>query len=207
MSNHSNTNRNEQKQSNHLFPVFLKLEQLRLLIVGGGKVGLEKLNAVIQNSPATKISLVASTINPDIKILATRYRSIELHERPYQSTDLDQTDIVIIAINDRALSQGIQADAKKRNKLVNVADTPDLCDFYLGSIVKKGNLKLAISTNGKSPTIARRLKEILAETLPDELDEVLDNIHIIRNRLKGNFEEKVQQLNEITKVLVETSEG
>ena len=93
--------------------------------------------------------------------------------------------------------------AAQRKILVNVADTPDLCDFYLGSIVQKGSLKIAISTNGKSPTAAKRIKEVLHDALPGELDEVIDNLQKVRNRLNGNFEAKVKKLNSITKVLVE----
>lgn len=197
----------QQKEGNDLFPVFLKLEQLRLLIVGGGKVGLEKLHAVIHNSPLTKITLVAIEISPEIKGLATQYNTITLHERPYESTDLDNCEIAIVAVNDRALSESIYAEARQKNKLLNVADTPELCDFYLSSIVKKGNLKIAISTNGKSPTIAKRLKETFSDALPDELDEVLDNMYRIRNRLNGNFEHKVKKLNALTRVLVQKENG
>jgi siroheme synthase-like protein len=110
---------------------------------------------------------------------------------------------VISAVNDLQLSEQIRNDAKQKGKLINAADKPELCDFYLGSIVTKGNLKLAISTNGKSPTVAKRLKEIFNELLPEELDEVLNNIQQIREKLKGDFQNKVNQLNEITKVLVE----
>jgi siroheme synthase-like protein len=87
--------------------------------------------------------------------------------------------------------------------LINVADKPELCDFYLGSIVQKGNLKIAISTNGKSPTIAKRLKEVLNEGLPGELDTTLEQMSRLRNTLKGDFAEKVKTLNEITSVLID----
>ena len=197
----------EKKEGNDLFPVFLKLENLRLLIVGGGKVGLEKLHAVIQNSPATKITLVATTVCTEIKSLAGEYETIAIRERPYETNDLDDCEIAIVAVNEPGLSQRIYLDAKSRNKLINVADDPGRCDFYLSSIVKKGNLKIAISTNGKSPTIAKRLKETFSEALPNELDEVLDNMHSIRNRLNGNFESKVKKLNTITKVLVQKENG
>jgi siroheme synthase-like protein len=85
---------------------------------------------------------------------------------------------------------------------VNVADTPDLCDFYLSSIVQKGNMKIAISTNGKSPTVAKRIREVLSEMIPDEMEEVLASLGEIRNRLRGDFSEKVRELNKITSVLV-----
>jgi uncharacterized protein len=191
-----------QHEKNNLFPVFLKMEQLKLLIVGGGKVGLEKLNAVLHNSPATRISLVALKINSEIRRLTIEFPYITLHERAFQVEDLEEKDIVIVAVDDKIVSKQIHEAAKSYKKLVNVADTPDLCDFYLGSIVQKGNLKLGISTNGKSPTIAKRLKEVLSEVLPDELDEILKNMNLIRDSLKGNFEEKVFQLNELTKGLV-----
>ena len=187
--------------SNHLFPIFLKLESLHLLIIGGGNVGLEKLNAVLINAPATKIKLVALAINDTIKELADVHQNIDLHERAFEESDLDEADLVIIAINDKDESQRIRDLAKSHEKLVNAADKPELCDFYLSSVVKKGNLKIAISTNGKSPTIAKRLKETFDEVLPEEIDSVLDNMQAIRNRLNGDFTAKVNKLNKITHVL------
>ena len=85
-------------------------------------------------------------------------------------------DIVILATDNPSLHETIKKLAEEKGILVNVADTPDLCDFYLGSIVQKGNLKIAISTNGKSPTAAKRIKEVLHHALPGELDEVIENL-------------------------------
>ncbi len=188
---------------NNLFPIFLKLEQLSLLIVGGGYVGMEKLNAVLQNSPKTRIKLVASQISDEIKLLVKDITTIELIERPYQPGDIDGADIVIAALNDKAVSEQVSIDAKQKGKLVNVADKPGLCDFYLSSVVQKGNLKIAISTNGKSPTIAKRIKEVLNDCLPAELDDLLSSMQKIRNKLSGDFADKVRQLNKITKKLTE----
>jgi uncharacterized protein len=189
------------QKSNHLFPVFLKLEQMQLLIVGGGYVGAEKLQAVLNNSPKTAITLVASSISEEIKQLGVEYSNITLVEKAYEAGDIDGADIVIAALNDRTVSEQVCADAKQKGKLVNAADKPELCDFYLSSVVQKGNLKIAISTNGKSPTIAKRVKEVLNETLPDEIDELLGSMQQIRNKLGGDFAEKVKQLNELTKKL------
>lgn len=189
------------KETNQLFPVFLKLEQLRLLIIGGGNVGAEKLTAVLTNSPATQIKIVALRVNDVVRAIAERHDNIIVVEEAYAAKHLDNIDIVIVAVNEKSLGAQIKADAQKRGLLVNVADTPELCDFYLGSIVKKGNLKVAVSTNGKSPTIAKRIKETLNEVLPDELDEVLDNMEAIRKKMNGNFAKKVQELNHITKSL------
>lgn len=187
--------------SNNLFPIFLKLENLRILIVGGGYVGMEKLEAVISNSPATAITLVATQISNAIKEVAAQYPNISLIEKPYDSSYLAGNDIVIAAINDPVVSQQVVADAKSKKILVNAADKPDLCDFYLSSVVKKGDLKIAISTNGKSPTIAKRMKEVLQEIIPDEMDSLLQNMQVIRNSLSGDFSEKVKQLDAFTKGL------
>jgi uncharacterized protein len=192
--------------SNHLFPVFLKLEELRLLIIGGGNVGLEKLTAVIHNAPATGLKLVAISISDAIKAFAAKHKNIQLFEKAFEVSDLEDTDLVILAINDKEESSRIREEVKKKGLLVNVADKPELCDFYLGSIVKKGNLKIAISTNGKSPTIAKRLKETFDEALPNELDDVLSNMSTIRNNLNGDFAEKVTELNKITSVLANKKE-
>jgi siroheme synthase-like protein len=110
---------------------------------------------------------------------------------------------VILATDDKELHKQIKSLADKNGILVNVADTPDLCDFYLGSIVQKGNLKIAISTNGKSPTAAKRIRELLEDSMPEEIDELLSNLHLIRNKISGDFAEKVKQLNELTKTMVE----
>lgn len=110
---------------------------------------------------------------------------------------------MIAAVNDLSLAQQIHNDAHAKGLLINVADKPELCDFYLSSIVQKGNLKIAISTNGKSPTLAKRLKEILNRSIPDEIETSLDNLQKIRQSLNGDFQDKVNKLNEITRTLVE----
>jgi siroheme synthase-like protein len=142
------------------------LDQLELLLVGGGNVGLEKLHSLLANSPGAKVSIVAPEIKDEIKKLVLRHPSCKIIQREFQYDDLNGKDLIILATDNRQLHEEIKAQAAKKGILVNVADTPDLCDFYLGSIVQKGNLKIAISTNGKSPTAAKRIKEVLHEALP-----------------------------------------
>ena len=186
---------------NVLFPIFLKLNTLKVLVVGGGNVALEKINALLGNSPETEITLVAPEILPGIEEIAYRYPNVKLKKRIFFSGDLYNADLVIVATGNYELNKTIKGEAQKQKILVNVADTPELCDFYLGCIVKKGDLKIAISTNGKSPTLAKRVKEILNDAFPDEVQEILNNLEIIRKKLKGNFSAKVKKLNEITSVL------
>lgn len=184
--------------SNFLYPIFVKLETLSLLIIGGGKIALEKLDSVLNNAPQTSVKLVAKEIIPEVKALQEEYKNLVLEQRAYTYADFDAADLVIAAVNDLVVAEQIRNDAHVKGVLVNIADKPELCDFYLGSIVRKGELKIAISTNGKSPTIAKRLREILTETIPDEVDEVLDNMQNIRQQLKGDFEYKIQELNRLT---------
>ncbi|MEO6316649.1 MAG: TSUP family transporter [Chitinophagaceae bacterium] len=184
---------------NRLFPVFLKIEELNVLLVGGGKVAFEKLNAILQNAPDVTLQVVATQISAEIKELVARYPRISMAERPFHENDLDNQDVIMVAVNDKAVSSYVRQLAKEKKLLVNVADTPDQCDFYLGAIVQKGDLKIAISTNGKSPTIAKRMREQLNDLIPDEIDGVLENMHTIRQGMKGDFTEKVKQLDDLTK--------
>jgi precorrin-2 dehydrogenase/sirohydrochlorin ferrochelatase len=191
-------------ERNNLFPVFLKLESLETLIVGGGHVGLEKLTALLKNSPGAKVSLVARTIQEPIKVLAQEYENVRLFERNFKLWDLWNKDLVILATNSRNLHETIRKFARTKRLLINVADTPDLCDFYLGSVVTKGNLKIGVSTNGKSPTMSKRIREYLEEALPEETNELLDNMQKIRDQIKGDFNHKVKVLNEVTSSWLKT---
>jgi siroheme synthase-like protein len=190
-------------EPNPLFPIFLKLNQLKVLLVGAGPVGLEKLQAILDNAPNTNIKIVAKEVLPEVKHLASQFPHVHIEHREYVQNDMSQWDMAIVAVNNRKLSEKIYADAKKAGILVNVADTPDLCDFYLGSIVQKGQVKIAISTNGKSPTMAKRLRQWLTEVVPDNIDPLLKNLYEIRNNIKGDFQEKVEKLDALTSVLVE----
>lgn len=183
---------------NNLFPVFLKLEELNTLLVGGGNVALEKLSAILKNSPAAKVTVVAGIVREPVRALAVSHRDVKLIERNFRRWDLWNKDLVILATDNKKLNERIRKIVRRKHIIINVADTPDLCDFYLGSVVTKGHLKIGISTNGKSPTMAKRLREYFEESIPDDTSALLENMQQIRDRMKGDFEQKVKALNEIT---------
>ncbi len=197
------TIQSEKTEGNPLFPVFLKLNELHAVLVGAGNVGLEKLAAILHNSPDARVTVIALSILPEVHLLAADYKGVKIIQKSFSDTDLNHADLVIAATNDSKLNNFVRQSAHERKLLINVADKPELCDFYLGSIVQKGDLKIAISTNGKSPTIAKRLKEVLNEALPDEIDTTLQQMSVLRNTLNGDFAYKVKKLNEVTSVLVE----
>ena len=192
---------NTNLEGNLLFPIFLCLDKLRVLIVGGGYVGFEKVSTLYKNSPNANITLVAPEIKEEIIALSKTDFNLTLKLKPFETSDLTNIDLVIAATNLPELNREVRCQAKMRRILVNVADTPALCDFYLSSVVKKGDLKIGISTNGKSPTFAKRFREVLEEILPDSINDILSNLNKIRNTLKGDFNSKVDKLNEITSVL------
>ena len=129
-------NSSELDKKNQLYPVFLKLDQLELLLVGGGNVGLEKLHSLLANSPSAKVSIVAPEVKDEIKKLVLRHPSCKILQREFHYDDLNGKDLIILATDNRQLHEEIKAQATEKGILVNVADTPDLCDFYLGSIVQ-----------------------------------------------------------------------
>ncbi|TDQ08374.1 precorrin-2 dehydrogenase/sirohydrochlorin ferrochelatase family protein [Pedobacter metabolipauper] len=188
-------------EGNQLFPVFLKLNQLHTVVIGAGPVGLEKLTALLSNSPAARITVIAAEVIGEVRDFITAFPQVTLLQKNFEPHDLNEANLVVAATNNNELNAEIKVAAKLRGLLINVADKPELCDFYLGSIVQKGDLKIAISTNGKSPTIAKRLKEVLNEGIPNELDDTLQQMNALRNSLQGDFSSKVKKLNEVTEIL------
>lgn len=188
---------------NTLFPIYVKLDQIQTLLVGAGPVGLEKLLAILQNSPQAKVQVVAREVSTEFRTAIAGNPNISLAERSFEPVDMNAKDLIIMATNNPAFNQEVQQLAKARNILLNIADKPELCDFYLGSVVQKGNLKIGISTNGKSPTIAKRLKELLNDLLPEEIDETLNLMAHYRNSIKGDLKEKINRLNSHTAQLIQ----
>lgn len=189
-------------EGNQLFPVFIKLNELHTLVIGAGPVGLEKLTALLNNSRHARITVLAETVINELRTFAAGFPTVDVVQKSFEASDLEGINFVIAATNNNVLNTEIKREANKRGLLVNVADKPELCDFYLGSVVQKGDLKIAISTNGKSPTIAKRLKEVLTDSLPNSLNITLKQMQILRNMLKGDFSSKVQRLNEVTEILM-----
>ena len=190
---------------NTLYPIFLKTEQLHFLIVGGGNVAHEKLFFILKSSPQTRVTVVAPMIREEVKELAASHQ-VELIKDVYHADYLAGRHLVIATTDQPAVNRQVYEDARARNLLVNVADTPELCDLYLGGIVTKGNLKIAISTNGKPPTLAKRLRQLFENIFPEDIDQLLRNLHRYRSTLKLSFEQKVDRMNALTQELIESND-
>lgn len=187
---------------NTLYPIFLKLHTIPLLLIGAGKVGCEKLSFLLKNSPDAVVTVIAQQVSDEFWAIAAPYPNVIVYQKAFAPTDLQGHKLIIAATNNYFLNNLLCHLAKQNNLLINVADKPALCDFYLGGIVTKGDLKIAISTNGKSPTVAKRLRQLFEAVLPDTLDELLQNLQTYKQQLTGNFEEKVAILNQLTVLLI-----
>lgn len=188
-------------ERNELYPIFLKLHNLNVLIVGGGNVGLEKLSFLLKSSPNANVEVVAPKFLPELEALVEKHPSVKLTKAKFKKKMLKKRNMVIACTDVLKVNKKIYELSRKRYLICNIADTPDLCDYYLGGIVTKGNVKIAISTNGKSPTTAKRLREFFEEIIPEDINQMVLNLNEYRKTLKGNFEEKVNKMNEITQSL------
>ncbi|WP_222983062.1 precorrin-2 dehydrogenase/sirohydrochlorin ferrochelatase family protein [Flagellimonas meishanensis] len=189
-------------ERNELYPIFLKVSNLNVLIVGGGNVGLEKLTFLLKSSPNAKVQMVAPEFLDETRELAEKHH-VDVVIASYHKDFLQGKHMVVACTDKGEVNQKIYNDCREQSILVNVADNPPLCDFYMGGIVTKGNVKVAISTNGKSPTTAKRLRQFFEDVLPENIDDLVNNLNKYRKTLQGDFQDKVDALNEFTKSLVE----
>ncbi|MGB6152734.1 MAG: bifunctional precorrin-2 dehydrogenase/sirohydrochlorin ferrochelatase [Pricia sp.] len=186
---------------NELYPVFLKVSHLNTLIVGGGNVALEKLTFLLKSSPGAQVEMVSPMYREETVALAQKF-GITMHDDTYHIDYLEGKHVVIATTEKPEVNEQVYHDCRAKSILVNVADNPPFCDFYMGGIVTKGNVKVAISTNGQSPTTAKRLRQFFEDVLPENIDDLVKNLNEYRKTIKGDFEEKVEALNEFTKGLV-----
>ncbi|WP_405295959.1 bifunctional precorrin-2 dehydrogenase/sirohydrochlorin ferrochelatase [Algibacter sp. Ld11] len=194
-----------EKERNNLYPIFLKTKSLNVLIVGGGNVAEEKLTFLLKSSPDAHVTMVSPMFREGTKTLA-KTGCVTLVEDVYKKKYLIGKHMVVATTDIPEVNVQVWKDCRAEAKLVNVADNPPYCDFYMGGIVTKGNVKVAISTNGKSPTTAKRLRQFFEDVIPENVDDLVKNLSEFRKTIKGDFEQKVETLNEFTKGLIEKKE-
>ena len=142
----------------NLFPLFLKLDGKQVLVVGSGKVGESKIAGLLDTG--ARIRVVAREASIAVRDWA-RAGKIELDIRPFVSTDLDGVFLAVVATSSRTLNERIYHEAQTRGVLCNVVDVPDLCDFFYPSVVRRGDLQIAVSTGGQSPSLAQKIRQQL----------------------------------------------
>ena len=141
-----------------LFPMFLKLEGRQCLVVGAGKVGEPKIGGLLESG--AHIRVVALDASPIVRQWA-RSGKIDLELRPFVADDLDGAFLAVVATNSRTLNERVYHEAQRRRVLCNVVDVPDLCDFFYPAVVRRGDLQIAVSTAGQSPSLAQKIRQQL----------------------------------------------
>ncbi|HEY7030336.1 MAG TPA: bifunctional precorrin-2 dehydrogenase/sirohydrochlorin ferrochelatase [Thermomicrobiales bacterium] len=168
--------------SHSYYPVALDLNGKPCLVVGGGVIADGKLDALLD--AGARITVVSPDVLPRIEALATG-GLITLHRRRYRSADIGGTYLVIAATHDRAANAAVAADGRAAGVLVNAVDDIPNCDFFAVSVVRRGDLQLAISTAGRSPAFARWMREYLDASLPAEFGDLLAILGDVRGTLKA----------------------
>jgi len=162
------------------YPVNLDLQNRKCLVVGGGDVGTRKAVTLLDcGAVVTAVSIKASE-----KLLKLAESGlIELKRRPYTETDLGGMFLVICATDDEELNRQVSRDAEKFNMLCNIADRPEACNFILPALVKRGDLVIAVSTSGKSPAFAKKIRKDLEKQYGVEYADFLILMGAIRKKL------------------------
>ena len=162
----------------------LKLSGRRCVVVGGGEIGLEKVEGLLACD--ARVVLVAPEAVPELQELA-REGSIAWERREYRPEDLEGSFLVIASTDDTDVNIAVYDDAERRAMLVNVVDVPPLCNFILPAIVRTGPLAIAISTAGASPALAKRMKAEVSELFGSEYAELAVLLNDVRGWAKGTL--------------------
>jgi precorrin-2 dehydrogenase/sirohydrochlorin ferrochelatase len=162
------------------YPVFLDLDGQKVLVVGGGEVAERKIKTLL--TYGCRISVISHHLTPHLKELAVRKR---IHHLPHESlgTLMDDAFMVIAATDDQDANRQIASRARKQGLLVNAVDQPEDCNFIMPSIVKRGDLQVAISTAGKSPALAKKLRNDMESIFGPEYDSFIELLGMIRKKL------------------------
>jgi precorrin-2 dehydrogenase/sirohydrochlorin ferrochelatase len=166
------------------YPAILDIAGRGALVVGAGKVGEGKIANLV--AAGAKVKVVSLTATPQVKRWAEE-GTIELELRPYESADLDGRFLVIAATEDNDTNVRVFEDAERRQMLCNVVDVTHLCNFILPSIVRRGDLAIAVSTGGASPALARRIRLSIGECYGDEYAVALELLGSLREELKAAY--------------------
>lgn len=163
-----------------LLPIFVNLENRRVLLVGAGNVALEKIGTLLKTGP--RLRVVAPRVLPEVRQLAEEGK-LELIERAFEPEDLDGSFLVITATDSAEVNHAVYREAVGRNIPCNSVDDIPNCDFFFGSIVSRGDLQIAISTAGESPAVSQRLRREIDEQLPQDLGEWLARLGGLRREV------------------------
>ncbi|HPS54590.1 MAG TPA: bifunctional precorrin-2 dehydrogenase/sirohydrochlorin ferrochelatase [Sedimentisphaerales bacterium] len=162
------------------YAIFLKLQGRRVVIIGGGNVARRKAESLLE--AGARLVVVADAIDPTFEDLC-RGKNVEIIRSKYSKDYLNCSSLVIAATDDHPLNQQIYKDCQQLETLCNVVDEPELCDFYVPAVVKRGDLVIAIGTDGMCPAYSGHIRKILEEVITEEHGKFLDQLKCARQRV------------------------
>lgn len=182
-----------------MFPVFFKLQDRPCLVVGAGTIAAPKISSLLR--AGGRVTVVAPKARPEV---ASQARAGELvwRERGFAASDLDGMFLVVAATDIQAVNHQVAESARVRGVLCNSVDDPPDCDFFYPSVVRRGDLQIAISTAGRSPALAQRLREEIDAMLPEDAGPWLDQLGETRLRMLEAFpssEERKEALHQLAR--------
>ena len=174
-----------------LFPMFVKLAGKQVLVVGAGKVGESKIEGLLETG--AQIRVVALEASAAVRDWAREGR-IDLELRHFTPEDLDGVFLAIVATSSRTLNERVYDEAQRRRALCNVVDVPDLCDFFYPSVVRRGDLQIAVSTAGNSPSLAQKIRQQLERQFGPGYAEWVRELGETRKLILGSDLDKERKL-------------
>jgi precorrin-2 dehydrogenase / sirohydrochlorin ferrochelatase len=168
-----------------LYPVMLNLVNRRVVIIGGGDVALRKARDLLE--AGAHVLVIAPQVHDDIQALSGAYgASLEIFQRQYQPGDLAGAALVFAATSAVEVNRAVFTEAQARNIFINAVDDPPNCSFFIPSFTKRGDLILALSTSGKSPALAARLRREIEKHIPEDIEQTLATLSEIRDIFKSH---------------------
>ncbi len=183
-----------------MYPILLKLKNKKILVVGGGKIAERKVIRLLKAE--ADISLTSPDITDGLQKFVDE-KKLVYNNRKFIKDDLKNVFLVIAATNDKEVNHLIFRESEKNGILVNVVDEPDYCNFYVPSIIDRGDLSVSISTKGRSPAFARILRKKLEEYLPGELSKEVTLLGDLREEQKSKkaSERKIMAKRQAQKII------
>ena len=166
---------------NPYYPIFLNINGRKCVVVGGGQVALRKVKALLEHG--ADITVISPDICPELSDLANSHK-LQVSRRDYRTGDLEGSFIALVATSDHDINNKVSEEAKEKKVLVNVVDDPDISNFIVPSNVCRGDVNIAISTGGKSPALARKIRTRLEEDFGDEYASLALLIEEVRTEVK-----------------------
>lgn len=185
-------------ETSSLYAAFLDLRGKRVLLVGGGEVAFRKAEALQRTG--CRMTVVSREFKPAFREWLAE-KDILRHERPYRRGEAAEYEVVFSATDDAETNQAVAQDATAAGRPVNVADEPKLCSFFVPAVVRRGPLQIAVSTGGKCPALARRIRQDLEERFPDSYGALLVQLGDIRNAMKSSVSSEYQRKRILQRIL------